>query len=47
MGSYNEDDYAGDGPRLGPASYVIDMEREREREFLEALRFVLVYFSRT
>ena len=27
-------------PRKGPVSYIIEMEREREREMLEALRFV-------
>ncbi|KAF8972942.1 HbrB-like-domain-containing protein [Flammula alnicola] len=34
-----EDPYGDDTPRIGgPASYAVDMEREREREFLEALR---------
>ena len=28
-------------PRKGPVSYIIEMEREREREMLEALRFVI------
>lgn len=34
-----DDLYGDDTPRMGmPASYAMDMEREREREFLEALR---------
>jgi len=43
LGSGTEDEILGeDTPRMGPGSYAIDMERvEREREFLEALRFVL------
>lgn len=35
----NDDDpYGEDTPRIGPSSYVVDLERERERD-LEALRF--------
>ncbi|KAF8160979.1 HbrB-like-domain-containing protein [Crassisporium funariophilum] len=38
----NEEELLGeDTPRVGPASYVVDMDREREREFLEALRFAV------
>lgn len=34
-----DDLYGDDTPRMGmPASYAMDMEREREREFLEVLR---------
>ncbi|KDR75396.1 hypothetical protein GALMADRAFT_249446 [Galerina marginata CBS 339.88] len=33
-----EDLYGEETPRLGTASYAVDIEREREREFLEALR---------
>lgn len=36
----NEDLFGEETPRKGPVSYVIEMEREREREMLEALRFV-------
>ena len=36
----NEDVFGGETPRKGPVSYIIEMEREREREMLEALRFV-------
>lgn len=35
----NEDLFGEVTPRKGPVSYVIEMEREREREMLEALRF--------
>ncbi|TFK44576.1 HbrB-like-domain-containing protein [Crucibulum laeve] len=41
LGAYpgdEEEAYAQETPRTGPGSYVADMEREREREFLEALR---------
>ncbi|PPQ64995.1 hypothetical protein CVT26_015704 [Gymnopilus dilepis] len=35
----NEEDlYGEETPRLGSAGYVVEIEREREREFLEALR---------
>ncbi|KAF8813635.1 HbrB-domain-containing protein [Phlegmacium glaucopus] len=34
----NEDLFGEETPRKGPVSYVIEMEREREREMLEALR---------
>lgn len=39
----SEDPYRDDTPRIGggPASYAVDLEREREREFLEALRLVI------
>jgi hypothetical protein len=38
LGLGTEDEISGEEiPRIGP-SYGIDMEREREREFLEALR---------
>ncbi len=39
----SEDPYGDDTPRMGgiPASYAMDMERERDREFLEGLRLVL------
>lgn len=42
-----EDTYGDDTPRMGgiPASYAIDMERERDREFLEGLRLVLASFA--
>ncbi|KJA27755.1 hypothetical protein HYPSUDRAFT_34894 [Hypholoma sublateritium FD-334 SS-4] len=35
-----EDPYGDDTPRMGgiPASYAVDMDRERDREFLEGLR---------
>lgn len=36
----NEDVFGEETPRKGPVSYIIEMEREREREMLEALRFV-------
>jgi len=40
LGLGTEDEISGEEiPRVGPI-YGIDMEREREREFLEALRFV-------
>lgn len=32
--------FGDETPRMGPSSYVVDLQREREREFLEALRFV-------
>lgn len=35
----NEDVFGEETPRNGPVSYVIEMEHEREREMLEALRF--------
>ena len=38
----NEDVFGEETPRKGPVSYVIEMEREREREMLEALRFVWI-----
>lgn len=38
----DEDIYGEDTPRLGPVGYVVDIEREREREFLEALRLVVL-----
>lgn len=34
----SEDLFGEETPRKGPVSYVIEMEREREREMLEALR---------
>jgi len=37
-----EDKFGDETPRVGPTSYVADVEREREREFLEALRYVQV-----
>ena len=36
----NEDLFGEETPRKGPVSYVVELEREREREMLEALRFV-------
>ncbi|KAJ3518142.1 hypothetical protein NLJ89_g65 [Agrocybe chaxingu] len=33
-----EEQFGDDTPRLGPSSYIVEAEREREREFLEALR---------
>jgi len=30
--------FGDETPRMGPSSYVVDLQREREREFLEALR---------
>lgn len=43
----SEDPYGDDTPRMGgiPASYAMDMERERDREFLEGLRLVLISFT--
>ena len=35
----NGDLSGGEIPRKGPVNYVIEMEHEREREMLEALRF--------
>lgn len=35
-----EDAFGDETPRNGSTGLVIDVEREREREFLEALRFV-------
>ena len=37
----NDDVFGEETPRKGPVSYIIEMEREREREMLEALRFVI------
>lgn len=35
----SDDDALGDDtPRLGSASYILEIEREKEREFLETLR---------
>ena len=38
--SHDQRNDGGETPRKGPVSYIIEMEREREREMLEALRFV-------
>ena len=35
------DVFGEETPRKGPVSYIIEMEREHEREMLEALRFVI------
>jgi hypothetical protein len=37
-----EDKFGDETRRVGPTSYVADVERAREREFLEALRYVEV-----
>jgi hypothetical protein len=49
LGLGTEDETFGEEtPRIGPGSYAIDMERvEREREFLEALRFVFCIHHKT
>lgn len=42
LGSGEDEDMMGDEtPRGGSSSYVMEVEREREREFLEALRCVI------
>lgn len=40
----SDDAFGDETPRNGP-SHMLEVEREREREFLEALRFVLVVCS--
>lgn len=43
LGSGEDEDMLGDEtPRGGSSSYVVEVEREREREFLEALRCVFL-----
>lgn len=38
----DEDGFGDDTPRIGAASYVLQIERERERQFLESLRSVFL-----